>query len=98
MYVAIANDLFHSMKGSSYSVVVSNLVKLDSSELCAICIQAKCSYAINSKVHKKFINECVFIYHFESSQICEHFSQHGNTGYRPDPLSSRALKGLDAPD
>ena len=35
---------------------------------------------LNSKVHKKFINEFVFINHFESSQIYEHFSQHGNTG------------------
>ena len=26
-------------------------------------------------IHKKFINEFVFINHFESSQICEHFSQ-----------------------
>ena len=34
---------------------------------------------LNSKVHKKFINEFVFINHFESSQIYEHFSQHGNT-------------------
>ena len=28
---------------------------------------------------KKFINELVFIYQFESSQIYEHYSQHGNT-------------------
>ena len=35
---------------------------------------------LNPKVHKKFMNEFVFINHFESSQIYEHFSQHGNTG------------------
>ena len=29
--------------------------------------------------HKKFINEFVFINRFESSQLYEHFSQHGNT-------------------
>ena len=37
---------------------------------------------LNFKVHKKFINEFVFINHFESSQIYEHFSQHGNTDQR----------------
>ena len=34
---------------------------------------------ITFKVHKKFINEFVFINHFESSQIYEHCSQYGNT-------------------
>ena len=34
---------------------------------------------LNFNVHKKFINEFVFINHFGSSQIYEHFSQHGNT-------------------
>ena len=28
---------------------------------------------LNFKVHKKFVNEFVFINHFESSQIYEHF-------------------------
>ena len=42
------------------------------------CVQAKCM--LNSKVHKKFINEFVFITHFKSSQIYEQLSQHGNTG------------------
>ena len=34
---------------------------------------------LNSKVHKNFINKFVFINHFGSPQIYEHFSQHGNT-------------------
>ena len=34
---------------------------------------------LNFNVHKKFINDFVFINHLGSSQIYEHFSQHGNT-------------------
>ena len=42
---------------------------------------------LNFNVHKKFINEFVFINHFESSQIYEHFSQHGNTDRHGEKLS-----------
>ena len=57
------------------------------------CVQAKCM--LNSKVHKKFINEFVFINHFESSQIYEHFSQHGNTDpskYFPSNISKVSVR------
>ena len=46
---------------------------------------------LNSKVHKKFINEFVFINHFESSQIYEHFSQHGNTGGQVEAVVIEAV-------
>ena len=54
---------------------------------------------LNSKVHKKFIKEFVFINHFGSSQMYEHFSQHGNTAsWLPVlPPPCRNASGIDYP-
>ena len=50
-------------------------------ELCVVQLATGYKFMLNIEVHKKFINEFVFINHFESLQIYEHFSQHGNTAF-----------------
>ena len=65
----LMND--HKTNFSGYLVIT---------ELCAeLATQAVKLYMLIFKVHEKFINEFVFINHFESSQIYEHCSQYGNT-------------------
>ena len=60
------NEWYHIYIYSNFN---GYLVK---TELCSYVAMGY-RFTLNFKVHKKFVNEFVFINHFESSQIYEHF-------------------------